>query len=121
MSLKRDEIANPDSCLNRAADGEPIFVLRANDPIAARVVRMWADEYSMEKTLSSTDGIMTHAQLSKAQEARGTANMMDAWRQVERSVRVEEPKVEIVQCMCGKRSCPTCNPEDTHRYLGRPS
>lgn len=80
MSLKRDELANPDSCLNKAADDEPIFVLRANDPVAASIVRQWANEYISRKQELSTDGIVTHAQLAKAQEARGLANMMDAWQ-----------------------------------------
>lgn len=40
--LKRDEIVNPQSCLNKAADDELVFVLRARDPIAAEVVEFWA-------------------------------------------------------------------------------
>ena len=40
--IKRDEIADPNSCLNRAADDEPIFVLRAKDPLAAKLVEDWA-------------------------------------------------------------------------------
>lgn len=80
MSLKRDEIANPNSCLNKAADDEPIFVLRANDPVAASIVRAWAVEYTEEKLDQSTDCVLTNAQLAKAQEARGLANQMDAWR-----------------------------------------
>jgi len=97
MSLKREELANPNSCLNKAADDEPVFVLRANDPVAAKIVRKWADEYVMEKTLASTDGVLTHAQLSKAQEARGLANEMDAWRFMKRHDAhvVEAPRVEV--------------------------
>jgi hypothetical protein len=82
MSLKRDEIANPNSCLNKAADDEPIFVLRANDPVAARIVRQWAAEYVEDKIDRSVDGSPTNAQLSKAQEARALANMMDAWQAI---------------------------------------
>lgn len=40
--LKRIELASPVSCLNKAAPDEPLFVLRAKDPLAARVVRFWA-------------------------------------------------------------------------------
>lgn len=80
MSIKRDELANPNGCLNKAADDEPIFVLRANDPTAARVVRYWASMYVADKVEVSTDGVLTNAQLAKAQEARGLANEMDAWR-----------------------------------------
>jgi hypothetical protein len=80
MSLKRDELTNPNGCLNKAADDEPIFVLRANDVIAANIVRRWADGYLIEKREHSADGCLTKAQLEKAKEARGLANQMDAWR-----------------------------------------
>ena len=42
--LKREELANPDSYLNRAADDEPVFILRGKDPIAVNAVRHWANE-----------------------------------------------------------------------------
>lgn len=104
MSLKRDEIANPESCLNKAADDEPIFVLRSNDPCAAKIVRKWADEYVLEKTLASMDGVLTNRELAKAQEARGLANMMDAWR-FQRRHEVSEPQlIEVAAkypCDCG--------------------
>lgn len=38
---KNEELANPNSCLNRAEEDEPIFVLRANDPLAPSVIRSW--------------------------------------------------------------------------------
>lgn len=84
MSIKRDELANPEGCLNKAADDEPIFVLRANDPVASHVVRYWAQCYVQHKQENNTDGILTHKQLSKAQEARGLANQMDAWLDAKR-------------------------------------
>lgn len=40
---KLDEINDPKSCLNKAADDEPIFVLRAKDPLAPLLVRRWAE------------------------------------------------------------------------------
>lgn len=40
---KKDEIATATSCLNKAADDEPIFVLRAKDPLGAVMVRQWAE------------------------------------------------------------------------------
>ena len=43
--LKRDEIATQTSCLNRAADDEPVFVLRANDEHAPAMVAKWARDY----------------------------------------------------------------------------
>lgn len=42
--IKREEIANPQSCLNRALDDEMTFVLLARDPTAARVIRFWVNE-----------------------------------------------------------------------------
>lgn len=33
---------NDDSCLANAADDEPLFVLRAQDNMAADTVRLWA-------------------------------------------------------------------------------
>jgi hypothetical protein len=42
MSLKQDELRNPRSCLNKALADEPIFVLRAKDPLAPQTLRLWA-------------------------------------------------------------------------------
>lgn len=39
---KQQTIADLNSCLNRAADDEPIFVLRAKDPHASEAVLYWA-------------------------------------------------------------------------------
>lgn len=43
--IKKDELANPCSCLNRAHDDEPIFVLRAQDRFASDIILAWADMY----------------------------------------------------------------------------
>lgn len=40
--LKCQELLDPQSCLNKAAATEPVFVLRATDPIAAQTIRHWA-------------------------------------------------------------------------------
>lgn len=66
--LKKDEIADPNSCLNKAADDEPVFVLRAQDACAPTHVRDWAE----------------HAELrgcdpAKVAEARALADAMEAW------------------------------------------
>lgn len=39
---KRDELRDPRSCLSKAQPEEPLFVLRANDPLFAPTVRLWA-------------------------------------------------------------------------------
>jgi len=44
---------NPDvfDCYNKAGPDEPIFVLRANDPIAHIVVDLWADMHTLREPL----------------------------------------------------------------------
>lgn len=42
--LKRDELADPNSCLNRAADDEMIFVLLGHDVAAPHAIREWGLE-----------------------------------------------------------------------------
>lgn len=42
MGLKAQELV--DGCFAKAADDEPLFVLRARDVIAPDVVRYWAHE-----------------------------------------------------------------------------
>lgn len=41
---KRDELSNPDSCMNRARDDEWTFVLLGRDLAATVAVRAWIDE-----------------------------------------------------------------------------
>lgn len=40
---KKDQVADPESTLNKVADDEPIFVLRASDKFAAPLVCMWGE------------------------------------------------------------------------------
>jgi len=42
--LKRDEISDTASCLNKASDGERLFVLLARDPAAPVAIRAWIAE-----------------------------------------------------------------------------
>lgn len=76
---KFDELTKEDSCLNRAEDDEPLFVLRANDEIAPGLVRKWAEMYAKTKS-RQRDG-MSKAQLAKLDEAMQLADEMDKWRQ----------------------------------------
>lgn len=39
--IKKDELVREDSCLNKAADDEMLFVLLGRDEAAARTVRFW--------------------------------------------------------------------------------
>ena len=42
--IKRDEIANPNSCLNRARDDEMLFVLLERDDASPATLRFWISE-----------------------------------------------------------------------------
>lgn len=66
---KCEVLLRPDSCLNKAATNEPVFVLRAKDPVAAQAVRLWA---SMAEGLH--EGI-------KVEDALKVAATMDEWRE----------------------------------------
>jgi len=67
--LKQMELANPTSCLNKAAPDEPVFVLRAKDALAAQTVRLWA-AMAFERH-----------EPEKLKEALDLADRMDKWRQ----------------------------------------
>jgi hypothetical protein len=66
--IKADEITNPNSCLNKAADDEPIFVLRGRDILAAEVVRFWA-------TIAQDNKVST----GKVLDALTLADRMELW------------------------------------------
>lgn len=75
--LKKDEITNPNSCLNRAAMEEPIFVLRAQDVFAASVIREWAELYRQAHAPGNKwDSEKNHA---KYEEAMGCADQFEVW------------------------------------------
>jgi hypothetical protein len=70
--IKRDEIEHPESCFNKASDGERLFVLLARDPAAPVAVRAWIDErLRLGKNQPDDDQI---------REARECAARMDAER-----------------------------------------
>jgi hypothetical protein len=52
---KIEEIMNPKSCLNKAAEDELIFVLRANDPAMADTIRSWVTIRVQRKLNKLTD------------------------------------------------------------------
>lgn len=68
---KRDELADPESTLNRAAEEEPLFVIRAKDKLSASMVRQWAEAAAMTGAHEP----------EKIQEARQLAEIMESWRQ----------------------------------------
>jgi hypothetical protein len=65
---KADNLRNPASCLNKAEPDEPLFVLRAKDPVAAQAVRHWA---------TMSDGNHEPEKIAQALKA---ADEMERWR-----------------------------------------
>lgn len=78
--LKKLEVRDPNSCLNKAERDEPIFVLRANDELAPEIVREWADVYIDSKRRRNRDREMTQAQIDKYNEALTLADQMEEWK-----------------------------------------
>ena len=74
--IKSAELKGP-SCLTQAADDEPLFVLRANDESAPRIVRIWALGYYEAKTAA---GEITPLQRQKYQDALSLAHAMEDWK-----------------------------------------
>ena len=68
--------ARGEGCLGRSQDDEPVFVLCARDPVAASVVREWAQHYYRVK---SVRGALTLEQQKKYAEAIALADRMDEW------------------------------------------
>lgn len=58
-------------CYRAADPDEPMFVLLGRDPLAAGLVREWADQREAVA--------LTPRQFSKVVEARRCADMMDVW------------------------------------------
>ena len=79
---KAEELRNPHGCLNKAASDEPVFVLRAKDPIAAQVVRLWATMAERDHSADKCDG------------ALAIAAAMDEWRAQHTAPRVVFPSFE---------------------------
>lgn len=67
-----------DICLQKAGDDEPIFVLRAQDELAANTVRHWARDF-----LKAHGGVLfkqsNSSAMVKYKEAMDLADKMDAW------------------------------------------
>lgn len=82
--IKRDEIATPSSCFNRADSEEPLFVLRANDENAPAAVMAWARDYVLFKGGWSA---MTAKQKAKYTEAMDIASNMRVWKMHQNRLR----------------------------------
>jgi hypothetical protein len=59
---KRDELADPTSCLNRARADEWLFVLLARDKAAPVAVRAWIEERIRSGKNTRADGQIVEAE-----------------------------------------------------------
>jgi hypothetical protein len=67
---KRDELANPKSCLNRARYGEMTFVLLGRDAAAPTAIRAWITErIRLGKNTCDDAQILEAEQIAKTMEA----------------------------------------------------
>jgi hypothetical protein len=66
--IKTLELKDPNSCLNKAADDEPLFVLRAKDVLADKAILYWAH---LARSIHEPD---------KVTEAISLARRMVEWR-----------------------------------------
>lgn len=73
IRIKATVLSNPGSCLNRAAPDEPIFVLRAKDPLFAPTIRLWA---------AMAQGQNVHA-LDKVDDALMVASSGEEWQHMQ--------------------------------------
>tara|TARA_R110002049_G_scaffold239404_1_gene412566 strand:+ start:2178 stop:2426 length:249 start_codon:yes stop_codon:yes gene_type:complete len=64
---KRDELTDPTSCLNKAKPDEPLFVLKATDPLAPMAIRHW---------ITMAD---TAYDKAKLEDAESCAAAMERW------------------------------------------
>lgn len=79
--IKREELADPESCLNRSHDDEPLFVLRASDALAADTVRSWVAWSRLWKMHS----------IATIRGAERLADRMDEWRRRKHSFEEHRP------------------------------
>ena len=77
--------ANPGQfdCYAAAADDEPLFVLRANDPLAPALVHEWANRYESAKVRELGGVVHNRTGLEKSDEARVCAHAMRLWRKAQ--------------------------------------
>jgi hypothetical protein len=76
MAIKRVELelmAKGEGCLGKAADDEPLLILRAKDPAAAMAVRIW---YQIAASQEMHEP-------EKFAEAFELATQMDGWRKAQ--------------------------------------
>lgn len=76
--LEREMAASGKGCLGKAADDEPVFVLRAKDRFAPQLVEAWAN--LVDSATANSIGSAVDKSRAKIKEARGLAHTMRAWQ-----------------------------------------
>lgn len=71
-------LAGGQGCLAKAADDEPVFILRGQDRYAPEVVERWADLVSLLS--NQGDQELVDQRRGKIREARALAHEMRAWQ-----------------------------------------
>lgn len=71
MATKRELLDDPNGCLNKAADDEPVFLLRAQDRLAPATVRDWCER--ARRAGDTPD--------EKVNEAGAVAIAMERWQE----------------------------------------
>lgn len=82
--LKKHELSYASSCLNKAGPDEPVFVLRAKDPLAAQTVRLWA-------------AMAVDLHPEKVADAVDVSNEMDKWRDENCTAVVSTPPAPMTE------------------------
>ena len=83
--IKKDELIDPTSCLNKALADEPVFVFRAKDKLAPILVSMWAALAALhgcpiEKVLQATNLAQAMEDYAGAMDAgRASAGQPKPW------------------------------------------
>lgn len=78
MAIKSIERAT--GCWPRAAEDEPLFVLKSTDILAPMIVREWAACYREKHIKAGTGGKKLAAVILKYEEALELANSMESYR-----------------------------------------
>ncbi len=79
--IKHMELAELNSCLNKADDDEPIFVIRAKDPCAVATILAWCN-FRVENGYNQPGD-------AKLTEAMGLTNQIAEWRRNHPNLRKE--------------------------------
>lgn len=72
VTTKRMLLDDPNSSLNKAADDEPVFLLRAQDKLAPAIVELWAEDLEV-------DHVKTYSRDAKIASAYAIAEAMRKW------------------------------------------